>query len=707
MQVDENLDPEQEGQTEEDPEYWAASEKDDMPGVIKDRINEYYEQLSESGLLELYNMSYTAFYGLSDSGAVHEASRIIEFGEDGEKLGARANHLRSIGRYILNITTSTKVSVKPRASNSTAQARAQIPTASRLLEYYHYTKRFHKQLVKVALRALVYGKGYLWQFWDPDKNNQQGDLVYKALNPLQCICDMDREEEDHDWFIIRHTRNKYDLIAMMPHLKDELADPQDPLAAHLAAQISFGFGLRRMTDVVYEYHLIHKPTPSLPEGRYTIIVGDEVRFDGPLPYKELPITEMVPEEFMDVGSAGYSSLWDLIGLQEYYDALLSIGMTNMDALGANDILMPEGAELGYEEVRDGLNVIRYPGGEMNKPSILDKFQLKDTYFKLKSSVREDMEMLPGVNQVARGNPEASLKSGAALALVEANAVKFQTGFLSAFNFLISGSSSLSLQILAQYCDPERIKSVAGANDPDGIVSFTSGQLDLISGAECEQVSPLFSTLAGKVDAADKLLERGLIKDGSQYFSVITEGRFESVAAPGARLSNYYEHVREVLMTGPPVSQRPDPMNLGKMISGVDALPVTILDHPGEALRAAQDVLFSIENRGNVAVLTAATAYALEVLRVWRMAPPDLLLALGYPESPQSEIRKLLGPAPEQQGAPAGAPAVPQGGKPHPNPSPTGTGEQPSTNPPQQGSKMPSLPKPAEPAKNPLEPKQET
>lgn len=672
----------------EAPGYWAATfDPDEMATEIRDRVKDYFDQLSASGLIELWSSAHAHFYSLGPRG--HEGSKIIAFGDDGEKLGVKANHLRSIGRYILNVSTAEKASVQAKAVNSTAKARAQIPTANRVIEYYHQTKRFHRVLVRVALRALLYGKGFLWQGWDPSAPDG-GDLFYKAMGPLQVASDLTRDEDDHDWHIALQDVNKYDLAAQYPHLKEELeALDAKGFDRELEQRINFGFrpsSQHASRDMARTMHFMHRRTPALPDGRYVIVAGNIVLFDGPLPYKSLPISEMTPEEFAELGSVGYSSLWDLIGLQQYYDAITSTGMSNMDALGHNDILLPEGVELGVEEIRDGLNVIRYPAGESNKPSMLEKFQLREEYFKLRDSVRADMETLPGVNQVARGTPEASLKSGSALALVEAQAIKFQTGTIAAWNHLVTDVSTKSIEILAAFCPPDRVKDIAGANDPDGVMAFTSGRLDMISSMECEQVGAVFSTLGGRWDAANNALERGLITDTSEYYGLITSGRPEVKTGSASRVSVYYEHVKEVLMSAPATEGSPDPLEPGKILTRVKDLPVTILDDPRLGLKAASDVMNSIENRSDPNIAAACTAYAMEVVRVWRMAPIDVLVALGYPPAPS-----VTGAMPGQE-EPGAEPAKPGEHK------PDGNGKQISTQAPDKGAGMPSLPKPA---KNPM------
>lgn len=681
---------------DEDPDlvYWAASASDDIAGEMVEKIRAYYERITRSGLCDLWRRTHAAFYGLDEDTGSHETSTIIEFGDDGEKLGGRSNQLRSLVRYIWTSATSDRPTVSPKAINSTAEALAQVPTAKRVIEYYFKNKRMERYLRSVALRSLLYGKAYLWQIWDRDLS----DVVFKACSPYEVACDLERDSGDHDWFIIRRLRNKYDLAATMPALKEELIGlDKDCLEDEIAGYLAFGLHSPNTDegDTTYEYHLLHRKTPALPLGRYVILAGkDRILFDGPLPFPDMGVHEMIPEEFLETGSVGYASAWDLLGLQTAYDALLSTCITNLDAFGENDILLPEGSELGLEEVRSGLNVIRHTPGEQNKPTVLEKFSIRPEAFQLRDWLKSDMETLPGVNSVARGEPESSLKSGAALALVQAQAVHFQSGYVAAYVELVEHAATNTLRLIKAFADEEYVAAIAGSNDPDGLAAFSAPQVDQIDRVDCELGAPIFRTLAGKFDMANNLLERGLLQNAGEYFQVLDTGRLEPVTDPLRQEALFAESIKARLMEAPAVTQvGMDPMT-GQPIMQVEGLRAVITDNPVACIRAAKHVLDSIENRKNPAIIVAASTYILEVLRTWRNAPPDLLMLLQYPIPPSAQaemtaMNAALGGGAETEGPPG---KTQDKGK----APPTGKGTQEGQEAPDQGSGMPSLPRPAEP-----------
>ena len=334
-----------------------------------------------------------------------------------------------------------------------------------------------------------------------------------------------------------------------------------------------------------------------------------------------------------------------------------------------------------EEIRDGLNVIRYPAGEGNKPSILEKTSVRDEFFKLRDWLDDDMLQTVGSNSTAMGNPEASLKSGAALALVQAQAIHFQSPLIERYTAAIEDINTTTLLNVAHMGSEEHIAYLAGEQDLNSVRAYKASSLDAIHCVEVERTPALMRTIGGRRDYADSLLERGIIKTPGQYLQALRDGRVDGLENEACD-QDLADQVKSILMTGPQVvpSKEVDPAT-GMPFMVVQELPATMFDNPVTCLAAAKEVMSNVEVRQDPAVVMACTTYAMHVLRVWTKAPPDFLSALGYilPASAQA----MLGAGPEGSDRP--------GGK-EPD-------EKLNDQAPAEGSSMPSLPKPA---KDPLE-----
>lgn len=655
-----------------DKTYWAALAPEDLGDAIACRIREFYEGLTQMGVLELWRHAHQAFYSLSESGS-HEASKVIEFGDDGEMLGIRSNQLRSIIRYILTSATADRPAWLPKATSARADALTQISTARQLLDYYFAKKGFEKALISVALRSLIYGKGYLWETWDvsagpKDQQTQKplGDVIIKALSPCDVVCDLEREDEEQDWYIIRTWRNKFDLAAQyapdtspeLEELREELINlthdgPEADLL--LKSQLNIGV-INRKTDDVAVWHLLHAPTLACPTGRYTIMTGkDRILFDGPLPFDELHVYNMTPEQFLEAGNLGYGAVWEIMGLQQVYDGMLSTAVSNFDAMGTNDVLLADGVNLGYEEIRDGLSVIRHPPGQ--EPKVLEKFQMADAFFRLFDGVRENMQLALGVNNVVRGDPEASLKSGSALALIQAQAVHFQSGFQGTYVRLQEKSGTGLIKILKRYATAPRLAAIVGPYESDALKAFKAQDIEQIDRVDVEVGNPIYRTVAGKFDIATQLLDKGLIKNPNDYYQVLETGRLEPVSDPARRASLLVREENELLMQGPAVTPSIDPMTgmpktdpmTGMPIMQVEGVPVAITHDPVAHIQGHADVLNSPDALGNPEVVNAVTNHIMEHMRLWKAADPDLMTILGFPLAGMGMM------PPEEEGGTGGDP----------------------------------------------------
>jgi hypothetical protein len=652
--------------------YWADLDIEDIGDAIACRVKDFYGGLSGLGMLDLWAAAHHAFYSLSENGS-HEASKVIEFGDNGEMLGVRSNQARSIIRYILTSATADRPAWQPRATSPRADALSQISTARQLLEYYFTKKGFEKALVSAALRSLIYGKSYIWETWDvnagptdPQTGKPMGDVGVLTLSPADVVCDLEREPGDHDWFIIKRYRNKYDLAAQYaPDTSPELAELRERLIGldengleaeiQLKAKLNLT-SLTRKTDDVPVWHLLHAKTAARPEGRYTIMCGsDEVLFDGPLPFDELHVYDMTPEEFLEAGNLGYGAIWEIMGLQQVYDGMLSTAVSNFDAMGTNDVLLADGVNLGYEEIRDGLNVIRHPAGQA--PAVLEKFQLGDPFFKLFTAIRENMQLALGVNNVVRGDPEASLKSGSALALIQAQAVHFQSGFQGTYVRLQEKVGTGLIKLLKKFAEAPRLAAIVGPYESDALKAFKASDIAEIDRVDVEVGNPIYRTVAGKFDIATQLLDKGLIKDVNQYYQVLETGRLEPVSDPARKAALLVRQENELLMQGPAVTPSIDQMTgmpkldpmTGQPIMQVEGVPVAITHDPTAHIAGHADVLNSPDALANPAVVSAVTEHIMEHMRLWKAADPELMLLLGFP------VAGMQTGQPEEEGGTGGDP----------------------------------------------------
>jgi hypothetical protein len=129
-----------------------------------------------------------------------------------------------------------------------------------------------------------------------------------------------------------------------------------------------------------------------------------------------------------------------------------------------------------------------------------------------------METISGVNSVARGDPGNNLHSGAALALVQAQAVQFASSLQQSYVRLVENVGTSLIKILQRYAKEPRIAAIAGKANKANMREFSSEDLTGINRVIVEIANPLSKTTAGRLEIANQLLQMQMIKNPDQYFT---------------------------------------------------------------------------------------------------------------------------------------------------------------------------------------------
>ncbi len=149
-------------------------------------------------------------------------------------------------------------------------------------------------------------------------------------------------------------------------------------------------------------------------------------------------------------------------------------------------------------------------------------------FNFITQLERAQETLSGVNSVARGNPEASLKSGAALALVQSMAIQFSQNLQQSYARLVEDVGTGTINILKTFAAVPRVAAIAGKSNRPLMKEFSGEDLSGINRVIVDMGNPLTRTTAGKVNLADALAERNMIDNPDQYIQVVTTGRLEPI-----------------------------------------------------------------------------------------------------------------------------------------------------------------------------------
>lgn len=550
--------------------YFASEEEvSKTVSVLKKKADDWFNGLENYRYLDKIRRSWNSYHG-----NFYEDSHSVNFGgERGELTNIAINHYRNIAEHIKTMITASRPAFQAKAVNTDVQSQDQTYLANGLLEYYMRDKRLEVYLKRAVEYAIVMGSGFIKMEWNatsgkiydyiepvadqfgntPDKGFPiyEGDVEFKNLSPLDVVFDGTKEtSQEHDWVLTRTFKNKFDLAAKYPEMAEKITAMKSKSDLN---KYRVSIAAYDETSDVPVYEFFHKRTESMPNGRYVMYLDEEViLFDSPMPYRKLPVYRISPADILGT-PYGYSSMFDLLPIQDSVNSLYSVVLTNQNAFGVQSILNPKGNDVRVNQLDGGMNFIEYnpivAGGMSGKPESLNLTNTPAEIFNFIQMLEKAMETVSGINSVVRGNPEASLKSGNALALVQSQALQFVSGLQQSYIMLIEDIGTGLIQLLQDFASVPRIAEISGKTNRSKMREFRGNDLNSINRVVVDVGNALAQTAAGRTQMADNLIQMGLITTPEDYLSVISTGRLDVMTEEGVNQNILIKAENERLVEG--------------------------------------------------------------------------------------------------------------------------------------------------------------
>ncbi len=627
-------------------QYWASIEDHkELLNELDGKIKAYYDDLRETGLLHLYERSFRAYYGGRVSGftantPLFEGSSLKQGGRQGEKTRLKVNHYRNFIRHLHQLTTAQKPTVQARASNSDYKSQSQTMLANGLLDYYWREKSVGDFLRDAVEVSLVYSEAFVHAPWNPaagevfstdpeGKPIYEGDQEYAIHNPLTVVRDPSLRSNDHNWHILKDQQNRWDLIAKYTAQREAILDASavDPHADDNPSFQLRGGNEPINKDLVEVFTLYHKKSESMPQGRMVIFLKEAVLFDGPLPYQEPPVYRMAGEQL--IGTIyGYTPAFDLLGIQEGMDELHTILMSNNKAFGVQSLWISDTDKMSVSDLTGGMRLLK----SENEPKPIQLTKSAPETYDYLALLEKAGETLSGISSTVRGQPEASLKSGAALALVVSQSIQFASSLEKSYNRLVELIGTALITNLKTFSQTDRVANIIGESSRPFAKEFNADDLSQINRVVVEQASPLSKTVAGRVEIANNLLEQQFLKTPEQYLTVLTTGQLDPAI----------EGTQHELLN---VRAENEEMRENKAVIAIAS------DNHALHIKEHGVVLQSPEARRNPQLVQTVLAHIQEHLDLWRTTDPAILMVTGQQPPPPPAMPGMMGPPPGQPPAP--------------------------------------------------------
>jgi hypothetical protein len=637
-----------------DDQYFATLPIDLLIQEAHGIIGDYYEDLRDSGLFYLWEKSYRAYYGArltgpTGAGKLFDSSEIQAGGKSGELLHFKINHYRSLLKHTLQLATSTKPAFACRATNGDYKSQTQAILGNGLIDYYMREKKLIRILTKAVEIGLVFAEGWVHSAWDATggekhdvdeatgRTEYEGDLRFGTHSPLDVVRDIELQSTEHfPWLILRESVNKFEEAAKYPDLADRILNvAPDQYEYERGEAYRWRFrGTAQRRHQVTRWTIYHEPTDAVKDGRLVQFIGDIPLVDGPLPYSRIPLHAVRPDELLET-PYGYSPAFDILGPQQGLDILNSTIMTNNGTFGVQSVWTKRDDQLTVTTVANGMKNLQSD----EKPEAIQLTQTAPETFNYRNEVIGEMETLAGISATVRGNPEANLKSGSALALVVSQSVQFASMLEGSYNALVEDVGTDIIMQLRDFSTTDRVATILGESARPFRKEFTSDDLDQINRVVVEAASPLSKTIAGRIEMANDLLEKGMIETPKQYVMVLTTGQLDPAI----------EGVQHEMLN---IRAENEDMRNGEPVVAL------ITDLHEDHIREHKALLANPEARANPEFVNLVLDHIQSHINEWRNADPAILMITGQ-NPPPPPMMPPGGPGAPM--LPDGAPAPDAGG----------------------------------------------
>ena len=282
-------------------------------------------------------------------------------------------------------------------------------------------------------------------------------------------------------------------------------------------------GVKTNSALVIERY--QKPSPDFPNGRLTIVVGNQLFFDGDLPYeigcdgaRGFPFIKQV--SLNQVGSFWGASVIDrLIPVQRAYNAVKNRKHEFINRLTMG-VLAVEDGSVDIENLEDeGLcpgKILVYRQGA-SVPEFLQGENLSGSFDEEEDKLLAEFKDISGVNQVFNGSFTSSNISGTALELMlEQDELRLNN---SAENIkqCVKNAAQMILNLYKQFALLPRLARIVGDNGEVELFYFNASDISS-DDIQLETQVDLGESVAQRRQMVFSLIDKGLLNDQNNTMS---------------------------------------------------------------------------------------------------------------------------------------------------------------------------------------------
>jgi hypothetical protein len=240
------------------------------------------------------------------------------------------------------------------------------------------------------------------------------------------------------------------------------------------------------------------------------------------------------------------------------------------------------------------------------------------------------ETLSGISSTVRGNPEANLKSGAALALVVAQSVQFGSVLEASYSKLVEKVGELIIKHIQDFADTPRIATIVGTSKQPLLKEFTKDDIADIRRVQVQQANAMSKTISGRLELASNVMQMPP-EQARQYMSIVNTGQ----------LPDEYQTTPPLLV----IKQENERLSNGEQVQAI------VLENHQEHIKIHSQVINSPEAKEDPELIRAVLEHIQQHLDLWRNADPAVLMITGQQPAPPMPMPAQVAPPQAQMEPP--------------------------------------------------------
>ena len=402
--------------------------------------------------------------------------------------------------------------------------------ASAVLKYAQDSVDFPRVVSKVTLWAETCGSAFYKIVWNEKGGRQvcvdenglpvyEGEVHVSALPPFEIFPDRLDAESIDETFSIIHAQivsPAYVLEKFGVGVEPQVFEDGGLTAAALPATDG-GFGVRKEREGVLLIERYAKPSARFPEGRLEIVAGDELVYEGSLPYfcgerneRSFPFVKQdclrLPGAFF-----GQCMINRLIPLQRAYNAVRNRKHEFLNRLSMGIVAVEDGSidcdELSEEGLAPGKVIVYRQGSQA--PTVMEVGGMPAEFAAEEEWLEKEFSYISGVSDLSRSSTVTNVTSASGLQLLLAQDNSRLAATTDSVECATQAVGKQILRLYRQFAGNARLMTVAGENKRTQLYYFNASELPT---ADIRFVGETATSPNEKREMLLRLFEAGLLTD---------------------------------------------------------------------------------------------------------------------------------------------------------------------------------------------------